>query len=210
MTRAVCGIIAAVLIYFICFLNVFGLRSDVIVRLQPFAYMLCALMVVACVVHLVRASNTSLIKGIENFCKKTAYPDAMMARLERTWNSGLDFKAGRIDHEYIICLIGMHSKVIPLGNAVLAYKYVTRSGHAQFVNLMVAYNDGNTQSCKFDNQGIVDTILKYILDKCADIAVEPKAVYGLGSPTETEELFNSKDMNGLRRYARAQRGGHSQ
>ena len=196
VTRSICGLIGSAGFIVIFFFNVFGLEPDAIERWKWIVVAMCTLAAIGSIMSWIRATNTSLMSGIDKFCKKTDNPTATMARLEKTWNEGLDFKSGRIDKEYIICLLGMRSKVIPLENAVWVYKHVSRNNGAVFVNVMVSFSNSETKSCLL-NEGAVDAILSYVMKNCPDIAV--------GYEKELEKLHHSKDMIGLKERAHDQR-----
>ena len=197
ITRSIAGLVGSVLIFIIFYMNIFRLPDDVLERWQTVALVMCALMFAASIINWVRFGNNSLYRGIENYCKKTPDPEATMKRLEKTWNDGLDIKKGKIDTEYIIGLLGMSSKVIPLEKAVWAYKKVTTGSGASSIVLFVCFSDGKYKSIIFNDHGPIDMVLEYILANCPWIAV--------GYNKETEKLEKNKDMDGFRKYAQTQR-----
>ena len=199
VTRSICGLLGAALLFILFSLNVFKLPRDIIARWQFIAYIMCALVAIASTLNWVRAGKNSLLTGIKKFCDTTPNPEATMMRLEKTWKDGLDFNTGRIDNEYIIYLPGMTSKIIPLKNAVWVYKDVSKdfkTGVA-YIHLFICFDNNEYQSIAFHNHDAINMILNYISENRPDIAV--------GHEKETEKLYNNKDMDGLRKYARAKR-----
>ena len=194
--RSICGLIGSVGLFVIIFFNVFGLEEASIERWKWIVTAVCALAAVAFIVNWQRAASASGMKGIENFCKKTTNPTATMAQLEKTYSEGYDFGSGRMDKEYIIVTFGLSSKVIPLKNAVWAYKKVTQGNGGIFTNLFVCYDKRKYQSAQL-NAGYVDAIIKYILENCPDIAV--------GYEKKLDNFYAKEDVLGFREYARAQR-----
>ena len=189
------GIIAFVAIYIF---YVSGFEPEAAERWKWIMIIMCTLSVIGPALNLRRATSVSLMENIKRFCDESVNPDATMARIEKTWGEGVDFQSGRIDNEYIICLFGMRSKVIPLENAVCAYKYISRSNGAMLVHLRVYFSNSKMESCLL-NEGAVDTILSYIKKNCPDIAT--------GYTKEMEKLYDNKDMSGLKELAHTQRKG---
>lgn len=196
--RSICGLIGAAGFIVIFFFNVFGLETDVIEHWKWIVIAVCALVAIASVVNWIRAANTSLMKNIDKFCAKTADPAATMARLEKIWNEGYNFGIGRMDSEYIILVLGLRTKIIPLENAVWVYKKTTRQQYTTHTHLFVCYLDDKYQSVAL-NPGAVDAITSYIYKTCPDMAV--------GYDVKLEKCYNSKDMQGLKEYALVQRTG---
>ena len=58
--------------------------------------------------------------GIKEFCKQTDDPEATLARLEQTWESGTQTRTCRVDDEYIINIRPLSVRVIPLQEVVFA------------------------------------------------------------------------------------------
>ena len=174
----------------------FKLSPNISEHWRDVAYGTLGLVAIASFVNWLRAKNNSFFTGIEDFCKTTVNSEDTMRRLENTWEEGFDFKSGRIDKDYIICLLETSSKVISLENVVWVYKNVTRNmkTDATYVHLFVCFDNGKYQSAEFQNEDSVDAILKYISEDCPDIAT--------GREKEIENLYNNKDMEGLKRYAR--------
>jgi hypothetical protein len=194
--RSIYGLIGIIGLIIIFFFDVFNAGIDA--NMKRAALALGVVAAVACIVNWIRAANASLINGIEKFCKKTANPDAMMARLEKTWSDGFDFKSGKMDREYIIMILGLHTNVVPLEKAVWVYKRTVNNRGVMRVCVVVAYNNGKERECAL-NHAAVDMILQYLLENSSDIAV--------GYTKETAKSYRRKDMMAVREQALTQRIG---
>ena len=139
-------------------------------------------------------------KAIDKFCNRTAEPSATKARLEQTWNNGMDFELGKIDDEYIISVINGKVSIIPLQNVVWAYGYIQSMLFINFnVTLFVKYNDGKTLSLNlawFSTKHL-DRILDCMLKSTSQIAI--------GVSDEFNKLYKSKNWSALLEHAHAQR-----
>jgi len=195
VTRSICGLVGSVGLCVIFFLNVFGLEESTLERWKWIVLVVCALAAVASIVNWVRAFSASLMRNIEKYCKKSGNPDAMMARLEKVWNEGFDIGSGKIDPEYIILTLGLRSKVIPLGNALWAYKKVTY-GSAPATHLFVCYDNHKYHSAMLD-LGTIERVTGYIYNNCPNVAV--------GYDKKLDRFYTKKDVQGFREYARNQR-----
>jgi hypothetical protein len=196
--RSLIGIIVFLFIAALCYSNV--ARFGVIPATWPwFLPGVGLLIIIAVARNWLKVSGGSITKGIEKFCQKTPNPEATMARLEQTWRDGLDLIDGRIDSEYIIFADKLASAVLPLENAVWAYKNtVSRNGVKHLFSLIIYYKDGKLEpSLVFNYAGPVDKALGYILERCPHIAV--------GYDKETEKLRKDRNIAGFQEYALAQR-----
>jgi hypothetical protein len=196
--RATCGLLAAGGLFAIFFFNIFGVEGNARVSFMWVTVVVCSLVTVSSIANLAMAANTNLMKGIEKYAQKSPDPHAAMVRLESTWREGLDFKSGRIDKEYIICLQGMRSIVIPLENAVWVCKRAARNYtySTALEIMMVCFRDGKPQSCRLQGDAI-SMIFSHIMENCPHIAV--------GHENKLEKLYQQKDLQGIREYARIQR-----
>ena len=192
--RLIFGLVAVALAFILFHFNVFKLSPDAIRLWLVFTYGMFALTVVTSIVDWGRAKNNNVFKGIEKFCNATANPEETMTRLEKTWKEGFDFKMGRIDKDYIIYIPGVSSEVISIKTVVWAFKKKIK---ASCVYLVLYFEERNHRMVEFNNGIFVDTILDYISKNCPDIAI--------GREEEIENLYKNKDMEGLKRYARAMR-----
>ena len=200
--RSTCGLIGSIGFFIIFFFNVFGLEASAAESFTWPVLVLCAGAAIASVVNLIRAANVSLMNGVEKYCKNTDNPNATMERLKKVWNEGFDVGAGRIDPEYIILTLGMRSKVIPLGNALWAYKKVTRQQRGPvFSHLFVCYDNRKYHSASLKSDAI-DAITGYIYKNCPNVAV--------GYAKELDKFYSQKDVQGFGKYAVAQRKGAGQ
>ncbi|MCL1926453.1 MAG: hypothetical protein FWF95_04880 [Syntrophorhabdaceae bacterium] len=190
------SIVILLIAAFTCIFFSFDLPVFLSAHRQLIAYITCALAAISLAITWKDAEKNSLLKEIEKICKTTSNPGATMARLEETWRDGLDLKPGRIDKEYIIYLNGTILKIIPLKNVVWVYDEISDDKYG-YVYLFVCFDNNKYQSINFFNHDAPDMILNYISENCPDIAT--------GHETEIEKLYDNKDMDGVRKYARAKR-----
>jgi len=199
--RSMAGLAGACGFIILFYFNIFGLNAAAIARWRGIMLFACALVAVASIVNWVRASNTSLMRGIEKYCEKTNDPNATMARMKEVWDHGFDFGSGRMNSAYIIALLGLRSLVIPLENALWAYKKVTTGNVGTFTHLFVCYDKRKYQSVALDS-GAIEAITNYIFKNCPDIAV--------GYDKKLDKFYADADVAGFREYARAQRSALQQ
>ncbi|MDR3295074.1 MAG: hypothetical protein LBT26_04485 [Clostridiales Family XIII bacterium] len=197
--KSVLGLVSAALVFAIFQLNVFGFGAEAYVRWKPIVPWACAFVAVVCIINWIRAIGASGVKQIQKFCAKTPNPDAVMARLEQTWRNGLDFKAGRMDTEYLIITPdGFKVKVIPLKGIVWVYKDIVKSSNARYVYIRLEYKDEKARKHNFGlNDSAADRIMAYIMENCPGVAV--------GHDEERKRMFKAKDWHGLQENARIQR-----
>ena len=197
--RSVFGLLGSIGFFVIFFFDVFNLGEGAFERWKWVVLVMCAAAAIASTVNLVRSGNVSLMKGIEKYCNKTNDPEAMMARMKKVWETGFDHGAGKIDPEYIILILGLSSKVIPLGDALWAYKKVTQDiGRGTYTHLFVCYDQHKYHSAAISAEA-VEAILAYILKNCPGVAV--------GYDKQLDQFYSEMDTQGFREYASSQRNG---
>ena len=196
-TRSIYGLIGSLGFFLIFYFDIFNLGAGAFERWKWVVLVMCAAAALASTVNLVRSKNVSLMKGIENYCAKSNDPEAMLDRMKQVWETGLDHGAGKIDAEYIILILGLSSKVIPLGDALWAYKKVTQDiGRGTYTHLFVCYDQHQYHSAAI-SPAAVETILAYILKNCPGVAV--------GYSAELDRFYSEMDVQGFREYASNQR-----
>ena len=197
LKRSLLGLCVAGLLYLAFPLNVFGFTADALEGWRITAFIIYVIVTIFSVLSWVRSNNACLIRGVERFCETTQSPDYTMSRLEETWSRGTEMKAGRMNESFIIYTQGMRSRVIPLEQAVWAYKTARRRGGFLYPALVVFFSDDQDQSYPFYDAPALDQILSYLRENCPDIA--------LGREKEIENLYHNGEIDKLRTFARAQR-----
>ena len=169
------------------------------------------------VIFLIRTIKPNAKKSVELFCSKTDNPQETFKRLEHTWEHGTVFVQNqangipteqlpfRIDKEYLIGIMGfwLNVKIIPFRNAVWVHagKSDKETGISDQLYIY-SVKDGVYSRRKYKikpiaNVHLTEGILDYIVDNCPNIAV--------GKYKEAKNLWNNKDIDGLRDFAKSNR-----
>ena len=193
--RSIGGLIGVGVLWVMVFLNIPKLPPETLVRWKWGVCVIGVLVVAASIVNWVRAARSSPLKGIEEFCASADSPEAMMERLDKTWREGVQAKMVRMDEEYVICLIGIQTRVIALRDVIWTYKYVSRTNGVEYARFELVTRDGKRQSYKLNHDvGVIDAVVRHIAASVPDVVT--------GYSDEMEKLYRKKDFEGLRACAR--------
>ncbi|MCL2086269.1 MAG: hypothetical protein FWH05_01585 [Oscillospiraceae bacterium] len=179
------------------------------------AYLLFLPFITICglVICIMRTIKPNAEKGIKLFCNKTDSPQETFRRLEQTWEHGTAFVQNqangtlteqlpiRIDRDYLIGIMGfwLNVKIIPFENAVWVHagKPDKETGIADRLYIYSVkdsiYSRKKYKIKPMANVDLTEGILDYIVDNCPNIAV--------GKYKEAENLWNNKNIDGLREFA---------
>jgi len=198
--RSFGGLLGSAGFFAIVFFNLFGMDEAALGRWKWISLAMCAFFAVVVIKNWVNASKGGPIAGIEKFCKATDNPDAMLLRMEKTWQNGVRVKSTRMDKEYAICVINMKSMVIPFNDVFWAYKSVSRTNGIEYSCLKVVFNNGKGQDYTLNSdQALINAILNHIAENCPHIIT--------GYSDEMGKLYSKRDMAGLKEYARIRKIG---
>lgn len=140
-------------------------------------------------------------KSLRKICKEADNPAAMMVRLEKTWRDGFDFNMGKskIDGEFIIHRTMLRTTVVPLKNAVWAFKN-SEEPTEKSVIVSIAL-DSRLKSYDVRSLSLApaaaDMMLGYIWENCPDIAI--------GFDEQLNEFYFDENYEELRKHAHTQR-----
>jgi len=187
------------------FLNFAGYDPDKNVQRILIVSVVCTVVAVTAIVHLVRAVKANPLNDIEKFCKATSNPEAMMTRLNKTWNEGirfnnLRFTILRMDSEYIICVVGRKANIIPLSDVFWAYKLTTITNGVTYGILRIILNNGERKSFKLEHrQADIDAVLTHISKNYPNVL--------MGYTDKMELVYRKDGVSGLKEYTLAMRSG---
>lgn len=193
-----CIVFAAIALGFIVLLVIIGIEDDdyILLILPGIVFFIAA--AVGTIIMI--ASRTSALKYINKYCKQLPDPSFAMARLEQTWQHGVDFKYGKIDDAYIILQSNLKTQICSLQDAVWVYG-IRQSMYFIPVSsvLYVQYKDKKKQvlSIPAGRAKYLEAILDCIIEKCPQVYV--------GNDYEIGKLYKAKNWQELSRYAQMQR-----